>query len=239
MNWVGIVVIKSQKLKLFKLFVFLMLQAVLFVLVFVTQGLFNRLVSFLSIVNCLIFAITFLTKDRINILTQLALLFTVLADVFLVLIDHQIRTLAMTFFSMVQICYFLRLLCGSRKKILWIIVYSSMVVLVEIVTIIVLKGLIDYLSIVSIFYYTLLICNVVFSFFQFRICPLFAIGLLLFLFCDTLIGLNVAIGTYISLEPSSILYIISHTTFNFAWLFYVPAQTLLALSISLTKKQFT
>ena len=223
--------VKSSKIYLIRLLSFLVIEAILFVLVFSTHGLINKISSFLCVVVPFLFSLTFISKDFDTIYTQIALFCTVMADLFLVVLEPQIRGVAMTFFFITQLCYALRTLRFYNKKIVFIIVYVFAVVLVITTTIIVLKNKTDYLSIISMLYYTFLVCNVIFSCIKFKYSPLLAVGLILFICCDTLIGLKMAIGTYIDINPSSFLYIISHTTFNLAWLFYIPSQTLLALSV--------
>ena len=61
--------------------------------------------------------------------------------------------------------------------------------------------------------------------------PLFAIGLVLFLLCDTIIGINVASGAYITISEASLLYKITHLPFDLAWVFYIPSQAFIALSL--------
>ena len=226
---------KKINFNLIRILIFLLIQTILFVLVFTTQGIVNKVSSFLCVVVPFTFSLTFISKDLDKVYTQVALFCTVMADLFLVVLEPQIRSLAMTFFFITQLCYSLRILRFYNKKIAFMIVYILAIVVVIIITIIVLKDRVDYLSVISMLYYTLLVCNVIFSCIKFKLFPLLAVGLILFLCCDTLIGLSEAIGSYIFVSQSSFLYIISHTSFNLAWLFYIPSQTLLALS--LTKKK--
>ena len=97
-----------------------------------------------------------------------------------------------------------------------------------IVTVIVLWGRVDYLAIISVLYFVNLLVNVVFAFLQIWKRPFFAIGLLLFFFCDFIVGLRSASSLgYIPLPDW--LHGMVFTSFNFAWLFYLPSQTLIAL----------
>ena len=59
---------------------------------------------------------------------------------------------------------------------------------------------------------------------------LFPIGLVLFLLCDTIIGLQMATGVYLPISEHSVIYKIIFTDFNLAWFFYLPSQVCIALS---------
>ena len=61
---------------------------------------------------------------------------------------------------------------------------------------------------------------------------LFPIGLLFFVCCDFFVGLSVLATDFLILEEGSILYSLNNIGVNMAWVFYVPAQTLLALSVN-------
>ena len=94
----------------------------------------------------------------------------------------------------------------------------------------VLKEKLDYVAAISLMYFASIIHNVILAFVLFKKSPLMALGMLLFLCCDIVVGLNSAIGVYISVPETSILYKIAYAPFNLAWTFYLPSQTMLALS---------
>ena len=77
----------------------------------------------------------------------------------------------------------------------------------------------------------ILIENIIFAFKQKESSILFPIGLLLFACCDLQVGLIVLNSSYINIENNLILNFIVDPPFNLVWLFYVPSQTLIALSI--------
>lgn len=66
-----------------------------------------------------------------------------------------------------------------------------------------------------------------FAFFSYRRAPLLAWGLLLFLCCDTVVGLQV-LRSYLAV-PAPIVSLLS-PGFDLVWAFYTPSQALLALS---------
>ena len=107
------------------------------------------------------------------------------------------------------------------------------------ITCVVCGDKVNYLAVISVFYYTNIALNLIFSLIQFKKYSLFALGLILFVLCDTVIGLNSAIGVFISVPETSILYKIAFAHFNLAWVFYLPSQVIIAIYQSLkTKKEF-
>lgn len=209
-------------------YIFLISEFILFVLIFTLKGKASTIVSFLSIINPFLYSLSF-NKSKEVVMTNIALFFTVISDLFLVIIEPTYKDIAMISFNIVQICYFLRLLLLSNNKIRDLIIRIALIVFVVIITILVLKDKTDFLSIISMIYYINLILNLVYSFINFKVSPLFAIGLLLFICCDTLIGFDNLSG-YLSINESSFIYKLNHLNFNLAWVFYVPSQTLISLS---------
>lgn len=191
-----------------------------------------KFVYFFSIVFCLLFVLISVFLKNKNYLFIAAMFFTVLADVFLVLVEPQNKSMGMFFFSFVQIFYFVILFLKESKKLktVHIITRAVFIVIVQIIAILVLKEKTDFLSLISMFYYTNLILNLIFSFFEIKTNFYLVIGFLLFLCCDTIIGLQVASGAYLAIQESSFIYKIIFTDFNLAWLFYFPSQVFLSLS---------
>lgn len=224
-----------NKYKNLAIILFSFIQLILFVTVQATSGIFNTISSFAVVVLCCLFVILYIEKSKDYIFTQIALICTVMADLFLVVLQPMKQLPAMIFFSITQICYFLRLFFNTKskkEKQIHIIIRAASSFLAIILTIVVLKAKADALSLVSMFYYANLIINIVFAFIHFKSSNLLAIGLLLFLCCDTIVGINVLLDQYIT-SPSlqeSINSILS--SLNWAWIFYVPSQTLLALSLT-------
>ncbi|MBE6619079.1 MAG: hypothetical protein E7626_04780 [Ruminococcaceae bacterium] len=191
-------------------------------------------ISYSAIVLAFVFSLVNLNKSREWLLTALALLCTLFADYFLVLLGGEEKLIAMCFFSVTQICYFLRIYLAHKEKkirIVHLILRAVLIAVSVAVTFTVLKDKTDALSIISIVYYANLILNVIFAFAQFKISPLFATGLLLFAFCDAFVGLSVLEDLYIDIGVSSLIRRINPLELNLAWIFYVPSQTLIALSL--------
>jgi hypothetical protein len=163
-----------------------------------------------------------------------------MADLFLVVIHPIRQLLAMIFFSFVQICYFLRLYFNTeseKEKRIHLILSSSASIIAIIITIIVRTEKTDAVSIISMFYYANLIINIVFAFVLYQSSKLFAIGLLLFLGCDTLVGINALVNQYVTSPNAQAISNAIFGSLNLAWIFYVPSQVMLALSLTRFEKR--
>ena len=216
-------------------------ELIMLVLILTLKGQAGTILSFCSIAISFLYSMLFLSKNISNTSTSLALLFATVSDIFLVLVSPRIQTVAMTTFSVTQIMLAIRLFCNANKKqkIWQCILRAVFVIIVLIVTVIVLKGKVDYLSVISMFYYSNLIFNVIVAFTQIKKSKLLAIGLLLFLCCDTLVGISTC-APYISIPKTNILYVMATSSFNWIWLFYLPSQVLIAYSLlEINKKTFS
>ena len=219
---------------------FILVEIVLTVLVQVTSSKTNTVISFLAIVLACLFAFVMFSKTKDYILTQIALLTTVCADIFLVVLDPIVQIPAMIFFSITQLCYFIRIYMlqdNKKERICHLIIRVIVIVIALIATSIVLKENTDFLSMISMFYYANLLTNIIFSFFI-KKNYLLTLGLIFFACCDLFIGLNVLAESYLGVEDGSLIDKLINIDFNIAWLFYVPSQTLLALSIYKEKYQY-
>ena len=230
--------LNKSKFKLPIIICFLACQLVLGILVQTTQGIANVAISYACVILACLFMALFFENSKSYYLTQVGLICTVMADLFLVVLSPIRQLPAMIFFSVTQICYFIRLYLNQDKgqRRIHLIVRGSAVLIALILTIVVLKGNTDALSLVSLFYYANLAINIVFAFMQFKKCPAFAIGLLLFLLCDTIVGLNVMASDYIPIDTGSFIYKLLNTDLNLAWIFYVPSQALIGISLAKFKK---
>lgn len=226
---------KDAKKKLLSIAIaFSIVELILGILVQTVGGAWNTVVSFAVVVLACAFAPLMLTRTNDYLFTQIALVCTVFADLFLVVITPQYRGLAMLFFSGTQICYFLRIFLGQenkKEKLVHLILRASLVVVALTATVAVLKENTDFVSLISLFYYANLIMNVIYAFVQRKKSLIFAIGLLLFALCDLFIGFSVLDDSYLKLTEGTILYWFAHPGFNLAWIFYVPSQALLPLSL--------
>lgn len=206
---------------------FLMIEAFLYGIILTSGG--DRLVwsCYLSIVICFLHALIHIRRG--NKLLTAGLACTVMADLFLVVWSPTQQLWGMVFFLAAQSLYAIHLHRQLKYRALLIIRISLTVVALAI-TAIVLKDATDALALVSLCYYANLIMNIVTAFVGFRSNKLLSIGFVLFLLCDTVIGLQVASGGYLPIEEGSVLHQIISLPFNLAWFFYLPSQVLISLS---------
>ncbi len=194
--------------------------------------------SFSMIVLCFIFSVVFITYNKHNYMVAFAMFFTLVSDLFLVVLlpetsNEMYRTLAMVTFSGVQLYYFCYLIKTTFYKnyINHVIIRITVGVISTIVTVIVLNESVNFLAVISVFYYANLIANCVYAFINFKGSPLFAIGLLLFVFCDTFVGVQVGSEMFFTIKEGTLLYKIFFANFNFTWLFYGFSQVAISLSV--------
>lgn len=226
--------IKNQKCFKTITIIFIIIQLLLQVLIQITSDYFNTIVSYLAVIDCFLYGVLFIYKDRNVYLMIAGLLFTLFADLFLVVIEPMLQIPAMICFSIVQILYFIYIYLNQsfkKHKKFHLLVRLVLIIIIMLMTIIVLKNKTDFLSLISVFYYVNLIVNIIFSFITNNKNIIFSIGLILFSLCDLLIGLNVLVNSYLSINTGSFIYFLANPGFNLAWIFYVPSQTLIALSI--------
>ena len=182
---------------------------------------------FISIVLCFLYALLQVKHGDRWIIAGLG--FTVCADFFLVLCPASYRLWGMVFFSIVQILYAIKVHLANRNKYL-LVLRLCLIALIEVITFVILKGQPDALAVVSVCYYANLVMNIVVTFTRFRANKLLPIGLVLFVLCDTVIGLQMACNVYLPVSHDSLLYKIIFADFFWSWFFYLPSQVLIALS---------
>ena len=224
---------KRKRLLIFFSLAFVIAEIAFTVLVQILSGEANRYVSYASIVLACLFLSLFAERSREYVFTQAALVMTVLADFFLVLPAEIKQFPAMVFFSVVQIAYFMRIYLATedkRVRKIHLVTRSILTAVAVGATFAVLGRAVDAVSVVSVFYFANLLVNVIFAFAQFRKNYLLALGLLLFSFCDFLIGCSF-IECYVTVTPGSLINRLANPGCNLAWIFYVPSQTLIALSL--------
>ena len=213
---------------------FIFVQAILFVLVFISENEWHGLACLGCVINPFVYSLKFLSYDKLAIFTQIGLLFTVFSDLFLCVIKPQFKAVAMTLFAIAQICYFIRLLLLTKHKPIHAVIRAICSAGAIVATFLVLQDKVDYLSAISMFYYTNLILNFVYALAFVKKSPLFALGLFLFILCDTLIGIEIGAGTYLNINESSVIYQLTQLPFSLAWVFYIPSQACIALSLHKT-----
>lgn len=207
---------------------FLIIQAILYVLILAVPAAPLAVCCYLSIVLCFVFALL-LHRPGTNLFIA-GLACTLCADFFLVVTDPIQRLWGMIFFLAAQLCYATAL--HRQKSVRWLVFLRlGLTALAVTIAIAVLGQGTDLLALVSICYYANLIANIIAAFSQWQRSKLLPIGFILFLLCDTVIGLQVASGGYLPIPENSWLYQLIFSDFNLAWFFYLPSQVLIVLSL--------
>ncbi len=206
---------------------FLTAELILYSLILTTHGHLLIGSSYLAIVLCLLFALIHIQKA--NYLVVAGLFFTALADFCLVVCTPIEQLWGMVFFLGTQTCYALYLHRRALNKAA-LIIRIVVIVFAEVICLIVLKENADPLALISVCYYANLIINLADAARQWQQDRLLPVALVLFLLCDTVIGLQVMSTGYLPIPEGSILHKVLFSSFNLAWLFYLPSQVLIALS---------
>ncbi len=216
---------------------FVIIEALLYYLIlFGHIQIRSGVLHYLSIVFCFIFLLVEFKKTKDYLLILIAMFFTVIADFFLTFLGVG-QIIGTLFFFFAQFFYMIRLNLKTKPVQLQFSLPYVIVFLVFFIGIsVVFLQKIDVLLTISILYYSFLIVNLVLSWVKKPTNFLFAIGLLFYLFCDTLVGLSMS-GPYMSISVDTWLYNLIHFPINLIWMFYLPSQVLITLSIFTNKKE--
>lgn len=205
--------------------IFIVIEAVLYWGI-LAGGEYYAVYAYCSIVLCFAYGLLYWkTADR-WMLAGMAC--TVGADFFLVVCSPMEQLLGMAFFMVAQSMYAVALHKKQQCKPV-VILRVSLTILVPLVAAMVLKEKMDVLSAISLCYYVNLVMNLVAAWAQGN--KVLGIGFVLFLLCDTVIGLQTVVKGYLPIGEQTLLYQIIFTNFNLVWLFYLPSQVLIALKI--------
>ena len=224
--------LKHKRLFAALLLLFVAVTATLSVILQTGSGRAVSIHSYALVVLCCLFCGVFAEKSLPYGFTQLALVTTVCADYFLVYSTDVRQLPAMLFFSVTQLCYFGRLFVTDPSRLrrrVHLILRAGLSAFAIVLTLLILGRDADAVALVSLFYYANLILNVIFSFIQWEKPPFFAVGLLLFLLCDTCVGLG-NLYAYLPVDADALNRVL-YGGCNLAWVFYAPSQVLLALSL--------
>lgn len=211
---------------------FLFIEAV-FYLTFIILDLTSSLnglstaLKYCSVLLCFGFSLIFAkTPDRILAASALGL--TVIADAFLLLLDRHYLAGILCFLG-VQILYYIRLLSAGGFSLLPFLPVRFLLSGC-IFPVLAVLHIWDSLSAAAAFYFLQLLLNAAESLFLRHISlqyTLFSAGLLFFVCCDLCVGLTNLSSLAVLSVPESLL--------SFAqigmWLFYLPSQVMITLSI--------
>ncbi len=211
--------------------IFILAECTLGVLMHTVHGGFSPF-AYSSVVLAFLFNLLLFKRDLRFLFTATALMFTLVSDYFLV-IRGDMYEVAMMFFTVVQLSYAARvhieLSAATRRA--HIIVRAAVSILALVIPSMVLGDGADLLSVISVFYFSQLIVSCVFAFVNLRrggvILP---VGLALFLMCDIFVGFG-NLAMYLPIEPGTLVAWLAYPPINMAWVFYLPSQTLLGMSL--------
>ena len=168
--------IKNKSLLLMLSAIFLTVEGWLGIQLFTESNFYYVHIQFSAVALAFLFCFVFFENSKSYIFTQLALLFTLISDYFLVLRGAEQKAVAMTFFSMVQIFYFLRIYSEDRshkRKKIHLILRAALGIASLPLTAIVLGERVDIVALITVFYFVNLALNVIFSYLNFRKSPIF------------------------------------------------------------------
>lgn len=205
------------------------IEILLFVLIhFVDTGIRSGVLHYLSIVLCA--ALVFVVKDETPALTwtRIGFFFTLGADWFLTY-RHDEQFLGTLLFLFAQLAFAKRLLSSETHPTPWILLRILLFGAGLIAASVLVTGLWDGLLVTALLYYALLVSNAVHASFRWNHSMLFAVGLLFYVGCDTLVGLSQS-AAYLSIPVTSIWYALLHAPIDLIWVFYLPSQALIAAS---------
>lgn len=218
-------------MKIAKSVIFIITEIVLYGLILSNTG--NVAASsYASVILCFVFALTFVKLQPRSIAFCCGLFFTVIADGFLVLKQSDLAV-GMVFFLIAQLIYMACVMSYSANGYLRFFQFSLTAVTALILCMCVKTvagegaGALERISTV---YFAVLGFSTIFMLVNIRKNPLFAVGLALFICCDLVIGLQ-GLSAFTAFAEGSFGYALTHAPFNLAWLFYLPSQTLIALSL--------
>ena len=217
--------------------IFVLAELTLFPLIQFTPGAASAAWSYVAIVLVGVMALVSVGRSRPDNFIRLGVLFTLVADWFLVL-DGQRLLEGVLAFCVVQAAYFAYLFAEEqgrgvvrRANVISRAVGCSVLV---VATFAVLGDDTDALAVASVIYYANLVLNTFFAFLHGRGERIFAIGLALFCACDLCIGLEVLASSYLKTDAFNFFY---SAHLNLPWVFYQPSQVLIALSLYLRRRQ--
>lgn len=233
---------RNERYNKITVLIFSIIELLIWAIVLATK---NSVVYYLGVVCCFLASLILLTKEKHACVQSCASLFTVLADLFLILLHAKHRTLAMCFFLCAQILYAVRIffLAETKKqKNIQLLLRIVGSVVIVVCTFLVIKELTDALAIISVIYYVNLVISLILAFVYFKkqqFVRLMAIGFVLFSLCDITIGFDYLVGL-LSLTDGNFIYEVVNFPISIDLVCYLPSQVLLVLSaIPNIKKVFS
>ncbi len=225
--------LQNKRIKMATGFLFITAEATLWLLIQLSIGPVIAL-EYSSVLLACLFTALFARRSADYVCIQTGLIFTALADFFLVVSDPARQIPAMLFFSVTQLAYATMLYLDAKdikSKRIHIVLRLLLTIALEVGMLAVLGSSADLLTAITMFYFANLLSNAIFAFAA-KERLLFALGLVFFICCDVFVGMEVLISDYISISEDSLIYKLTNLGINTAWLFYIPSQVLISLSVA-------
>ena len=168
-------------------------------------------------------------------LIRIAMIFTLIADYYLVTVTEDRSLEGVSFFLGTQLFLFLHIIV-NEKSTGWRRVHVITRIFVMAVTValayVILDGEPDALAIISMIYYGNLLTSILFAHRSGKGGIILTIGLILFALCDVNVGLAALDMMYVGGFPEgSLPYMLLNSKFDLIWIFYIPSQTLIPLTL--------
>ncbi len=174
-------------------------------------------------------------------LIRIAMLFTLVADYYLVGMTEPDNFKGVAVFLGTQLFIFLHIFANdqsSKTRLVNVLIRFLLTIVVISVAYLILGDMIDPLAIITLIYFINLCINAIFAHRIGRGGIVLTVGLILFALCDVNVGLAGIEEMYITeISEDSLLYNLIHTDVDLIWLFYIPSQTLIPLTLLFTKKK--
>ena len=187
-----------------------------------------------------LYATDILFNPRGGNLIRIAMLFTLVADYYMVGADEVDNLKGVTVFLGTQLFIMLHILVNDKSRagrtanILSRVLITALTVAIGYA---VLGEGMDRMALISVIYYANLCANAIFAHRSGRGGGMLTVGLILFALCDINVGIAGLESIYSDgFREGSLLYWITNTDIDLIWLFYIPSQTLIPLSILLFNK---
>lgn len=174
-------------------------------------------------------------------LIRIAMLFTLVADYYMVALDEADNYTGVKVFLGTQLFILLHILANDHSKKGRKVNLISRIFLVGGVIAIayaILGDQLDSMAIIAVIYYANLCANAIFAHRIGRGGIVLTVGLILFALCDINVGLTALNEVYEGgFREGSLLYNLMNSDLDLIWVFYIPSQTLIPLSLLLFDKK--
>lgn len=182
-----------------------------------------------------------ITDKKDGNLIIIAMMFTLVADYFLVALEEQNHLAGVIVFLGTQFFIFLHTYVSDSNYLCRMANIGCRILLsafAVIAVFLILGDSSDLLSIISVVYYANLCTNILFAHRCEKGGIILTIGLILFALCDINVGLSALNNIYSGGFPKgSFLYNILYSELNLIWIFYIPSQTLIPLTLIFLDKK--